>query len=115
MPGRKGERGPKGGRNKIIIDQPQFHFTKRVIVHVHKKLFTVEQLQFFLNQRTVNQVIQQHRDVTIDVNEIHVNQRTVKQTVNQYRSVQIDHQENFGLEYSKIAALERRIAVLEAR
>ena len=36
-------------------------------------------------------------------------------TVHQHRSVQIDHQQTFMLDYSKIAALERRIAALEAR
>ena len=79
----------RGPRNSI--ERNDFHSFKRTTNQTFNRRFSVERPDFHFNHRNVNQVVHQHR------------------------SVQIDHQQTVTLDYSKIAALERRIAALEAR
>ena len=85
---RSGRGGGGGGR--ISIEKNDFHSFKRTTNQTFNNRFSVERQDYHLNQRSVNQVLHQHR------------------------SVQIDSQQNYTLDLSKIAALERRIAALEA-
>ena len=88
MSRRSGSRGGGGGR--VSIERNDFHSFKRTTNQTFNNRFSVEHQDYHVNQRSVNQVLHQHR------------------------SVQIDSQQNYTLDLSKIAALERRIAALEA-
>ena len=82
--------GRGGGGGRVSIEKNDFHSFKRTTNQTFNNRFSVEHQDYHVNQRAVNQVLHQHR------------------------SVQVDSQYNYTLDLSKIAALERRIAALEA-
>ena len=91
--GAGGGAGGGGGRGRINLERHDHHITQKVVNIVNKTISAT-----YINRE-----------------DVHVTQKTVNQVFNERHNVQIEQPQFVTIDLSRIAAMERRIAELEAR